>query len=371
MSEPELQTKQKRLRGFLDRHKLDGVLLWQRNNFAWITCGRDNHIVNASPQGVAAIYATKDGQRICLTSTIEAPRFELEELAGTGIEVIRFAWWDRSAQEKAAREVMGGKKIATDGDDLGLGLPRLPEDFAELRWSLTDEEIDRYRDGAKRASAAMEKACRRIKPGMTEHEVAGLLDHDVHAEGINPVVTLISADDRLPKFRHPIPTNLKIARHVMLVTCADFGGMISNLTRFVHFGPIPEELRKRHQAVCNIDAAVNLATRPGRTLGEVFKDLQAAYAREGHADQWQNHHQGGSTGYEGREALGVPGSNVKVVNNQAFAWNPSIVGAKSEDTVLITSARPPEVLTACSKDWPQIIGQADGQTLVRADILQM
>ena len=41
----------------------------------------------------------------------------------------------------------------------------LPGDFAELRWSLTEAEIARYREGAKRMSAAMEETCRQIKAG--------------------------------------------------------------------------------------------------------------------------------------------------------------------------------------------------------------
>jgi Xaa-Pro aminopeptidase len=371
MAHSELEVKQRRVVEFLDRHGLDGVMLWMRNNFAWITGGRDNHIVNASPVGVAAIVATREGSRSCLASTIEAPRMKLEELRGLGIEIVSFPWHDRAASHKTARDLIGGRKVAVDFDELWMGLPTLPGDFVQLRWSLTAEEMDRYRDGGRRASAAMERACREIKPGMTEHGVAGILDHHVHAAGCNPVVTLISSDERLPKFRHPIPTESKIRRHVMLVTCAEFGGLISNLTRFVHFGPLPDELKMKQQAVCNIDAAVNLATRPGRTLGDIFKDLQAAYAREGFADQWQYHHQGGSTGYAGREVLATPDSAVKVLENQAFAWNPSVVAAKSEDTVLVTG-KGIEVLTAKSRDWPEVTGDAgSGQTFPRARILQL
>jgi hypothetical protein len=59
---------------------------------------------------------------------------------------------------------------------------------------------------------------------------------------------------------------------------------------------------------------------------------------------------------------------VKVLENQAFAWNPSIVGAKQEDTILCTKDGI-EVLTAPSKDWPQITGRYEGKELQRADVL--
>ncbi|HVT90382.1 MAG TPA: M24 family metallopeptidase [Tepidisphaeraceae bacterium] len=363
----EIQTKQNRLSQFLDRHHLDGVILWQRNNFAWITGGCDNHVVNATPVGFAAIYATRDS-RTCLTTTIEAPRFRQEELVGRGIDVVDFPWWDRAASQKIVRDLIGSKKVATDSDELGMGLPSLPGDFAELRWSLLPDEIARYRDGAKRAAMAMEKACRQLKPGMTEFEAAGLLDHCIRDIGGKPTVNLIAADERAQKFRHAIPTATKIKKHVMLVICSDVAGLIANLTRWVHFGPLSDELKKKQQAIANIDTAANLLTRPGRTLGEIFKDIQAAYARENWPDQWKLHHQGGSTGYAGREVVATPDSAVKVVDNQAFAWNPSIVGAKCEDTVLLTNGRH-EVLTAHSKDWPAITGRFNDETLARADIL--
>lgn len=369
MAESELETKQVRLNSFLDRHKLDGVILWHRNNFAWITCGGDNHVVNSTPVGFAAILATRE-KRVCLANSIEAPRFKLEELVDKGIEVIDFPWWDAAATKKVVGEVLGKRKVATDADDFGLGLAALPGDFAELRWSLTGPEIERYRDGCRKAALALEKACRKLKPGMSEFEVAGIIDCHVRDTGSKPVVTLVAADERAEKFRHAIPTGHKIRKHVMCVTCAEGSGMIANLTRWVHFGPIPSDLQTKQQSICNIDAAVNLATRPGRTFGEIFTDLQSAYEREGWPDQWKLHHQGGSTGYAGREALGMPGSPIKVLENQAFAWNPSIVAAKSEDTVLVTS-KGIEVLTAHSGDWPTVEGRAGDRVLPRAGILEV
>jgi Xaa-Pro aminopeptidase len=375
--EPELQLKQSRLNAFLDRHGLDGVYLQRRNNFAWITGGRDNHILNASPAGVAAILATKDGKRVCFTNTIEGPRFAGEELAGLGIDVVAYLWHDPAAANKMLGEVIAGRRIAADVNDIGefnhmaTGMSKLPGDFDQLRWALTDGEIARYRDGGRRASMAMEKTCSALRPGMSEHEIAGVLDHEVHATGCNPVVTLVAVDDRIRMFRHPIPTNTKLSRHAMLVTCADLGGLISNLTRFVHFGPLPDDLKKRHQAVANVDATINFATTPGRTLGELFGVIAKAYSDNGFPGEEKLHHQGGSTGYNGRDVFAEPHTGVKVLDRQAFAWNPSITGTKSEDTIIVLGNKI-EVLTAASKDWPKVTGRTpDGRTLERADMLVM
>ena len=367
MADKEIQTKQRRLAEFLGRNQLDGVLLQTRGNFAWITGGRDNHIANNTETGVAAILATAD-QRVCLANNIESPRMEREELARTGVPVVYFPWHDRKKAAAKVTEVIAGRRVAADVDPLGLGLPPLPAGFNELRWSLTEEEVARYRHGGALASSAMEHACASLEFGESEYEVAGTLDYHLHRAGLTPLVTLVASDERIERFRHPIPTAKTVEQYVMLVTCAAYGGLISCLTRFVSFGPVPDVLEQKLQSVANVDAAINLATRPGRTLGELFQVLQKAYEANGNADQWKLHHQGGPTGYANREALGMPESTVTVRSNQAFAWNPSIPGMKCEDTVLCTDAGV-EVLTKHSEEWPTVVGQVEGKELRRADIL--
>jgi Xaa-Pro aminopeptidase len=369
----EIKTKMARVAEFLDRHHLDGVFLNHRASFAWITGGKDNHIAGTSPNGVAAILATRDS-RICFTNTIEAPRFRDEELAGTGIEVVAYTWYDPRSAQKMLKDLITGRKFAADPTDsgdfnrFGAGLTLLPDDFTHLRWSLTPQEIQRYREGGRRTSAAIEAACKKISRNMTEHEIAAVLDAEVHSRSLIPVVTLVAADDRVRNFRHPIPTDTRVSRYCMLVTCASFGGLISNMTRFVSFEPLSPEIRKKQQAVCNVDAAVNLSTRPGKTLGEMFSVIEKAYADNGHPGEFKLHHQGGSTGYAGRDVFAEPGSPVRVLPNQAFAWNPSITGVKSEDTIFCTETGI-EMITPIFPDWPKIRGEFAGQSLDRADIL--
>src|SRR5205823_13220042 len=120
--------------------------------------------------------------------------------------------------------------------------------FLELRWSLTDAEITRYREGGRRTNLAMQSAARDVKVNMTEHEVGGILDNYLRKQSLNPLVTLIAADDRIERFRHPIPTEKKIARYVMLVTCAEYRCLISCMTRFVHFCQTSSDLTKQIQS---------------------------------------------------------------------------------------------------------------------------
>jgi antitoxin VapB len=86
------------------------------------------------------------------------------------------------------------------------------------------------------------------------------------------------------------------------------------------------------------------ATLPGRTLAEAFADCRRFYAEEGFPDGWRDHHQGGTTGYASREVIATPEAHVEILAGQAFAWNPSLRGAKAEETFVLTEAGP-EILT--------------------------
>jgi antitoxin VapB len=94
-----------------------------------------------------------------------------------------------------------------------------------------------------------------------------------------------------------------------------------------------------------------------------------AYAETGFPDEWHLHHQGGPAGYEAREYIATPDSADVVSVGQAYAWNPSITGTKSEDTILVGEAGN-EVLTAI-ENWPTLPVTVDGQEIARPAILEM
>jgi antitoxin VapB len=110
------------------------------------------------------------------------------------------------------------------------------------------------------------------------------------------------------------------------------------------------------------------AARPGKSVSQVFAEARAAYSRNGYPDEWQLHHQGGAVGYQPREYIATPECAETVLANQAFAWNPSVRGTKSEDTMLVRE-QGFELLTAPSPAWPAVVIEEGGEPIPRADIL--
>jgi len=355
---------------YLQSRGLEAVILTRRCNFAWFTAGGLNHVGTASEFGAALLLITPE-KVVCITNGIEEPRLAAEELAGLDIALRAHGWWDLAEAERIWSAELGNRPAAADGPVPGVGraLSPLDADFNTLRYQLNEAELDRYRKLGPEVAAALETACRQARPGMTEHELAGRIARELMERGIRAPVVLVANEERVRRFRHPLPTGAKFTRYGMGVCSAERDGLNVSVSRLFAFGPIDEDLLRRHEAVCAVDAAMMAATRPGATLGEIFQACRTAYAQAGFADEWKRHHQGGLTGYLGRENRATPESPVRVLPNQAYAWNPSIAGTKSEDTILALPDRTEIIST--TGGWPMKGYPAGGQMWLRNEILRI
>lgn len=321
--------KEQRLADFCESKGCDGVVLRRRANIAWLTDGADVHCDTSTPLGVAALLWSPRRKTV-LCDTIEAPRMAEEEF-GREWKVQSWPWPQEPPPLPKGR-------WATDW----------PKDvIAPLRWSLTAADVRRYRALGRDAAEVVRSVMENILPGVTEHQIAGITGAMLRQRGIMPYVVLVAADRRVDCYRHPIPTANRLRRKLMVVVCAQRHGLIVSLTRLVHFGKPPAELRRKHQAVCRVDEALHAATKPGARWCDVLAEGVRAYQESGYGDEWLKHHQGGPTGYECRDFKATPREKRRVMHRQAVAWNPSITGTKSEDTTLSDG----EVLTVMP-GWP-------------------
>ena len=360
----EFNQKQDRIQVLLAERKLGALLLRRVSSFAWATCGAASYVNTATTNGEAALLITPSGRRL-ITSNIEATRLEQEEkLAAQGWE-FRVAPWHEA--QDAVAELTQGLRLGADVPYPGAA--DLSGDVARLRANLTPEEGERFRPLGRLCAEAMNSAVRAVRPGQTECQIAGLLAHEAECRGMQAIVNLIATDERIFAFRHPLPTDKKLERYAMLVLCGRRGGLVCSVTRLVHFGRLPDDLRRKAEAVAQADATFIAATRPGRTLGEIFRRATTAYAETGFPDEWRLHHQGGPAGYEPREYVATPDAADVVAVGQAYAWNPSITGTKSEDTILVGEVGN-EVLTAI-ENWPKLLVTVDGQAFARPAILEI
>jgi Xaa-Pro aminopeptidase len=249
-----------------------------------------------------------------------------------GLDVVEYEWHagpgDRVADLAGGSAVGADVPGPTEVDVAGLVAP--------LRYRLDDDAIERYRSVGADAASAVAAACAALTPEMTESEAAGAVTAACRAAGLFTPALMVGGADRLPRYRHPIPAGAPLGARALVVVCAERGGLYANLSRFVHFEPPDAELAAKLETCQGILARLRDATAPGRTLGDVFDDCRRFYAEAGVPDGWRHHHQGGLTGYRSREVVAAPGVAVPIAEGQAFAWNPSLPGAKAEETFLLS-----------------------------------
>jgi antitoxin VapB len=360
----ELETKLSRIRELLEQRKADMLLIRRSDNFAWATCGAASFVNQATDHGVAALLVTRSRQHL-ITDNIEAPRLEQEEqLVQQGWEFHVTPWHEARDRINDLRD---GLTLAADGvypDALDLSAELIP-----LRAALTIEETARFREIGAACGKAMDSAIRSVRPGMSEHEIAGQLAHEAWKLDLQPIVVLVAADVRIFRYRHPLPTALKLKQYAMLVLCGRRGGLIGSVTRLVHFGKLSVELQRKSECTANIDAQFILATRPERSLKEIIQVGINAYRETGYPEEWKLHHQGGLAAYAPREIIATPETDYHVLHGQAYAWNPSITGTKSEDTIIV-GEKSNEIITAIP-GWPTIEIHGNGEVIHRPAILEL
>jgi Xaa-Pro aminopeptidase len=368
----EVEEKQERLSRTAHDAGLDGVLLAAHHNIAWLTGGRSNRVDSSREAGTARLLVTTDGRRFALANAIEMPRIADEVLAGLDFQPIAYPWTDD--QDPAFAVAAARRALGTDAARLGADWP-LPDTvpfestIARTRALLTEAEIDRYRAFGKDAGRVVGDVCRALTPGDDEREIAHAVKHGlghVHARG---VVVLIGSDDRLRRYRHPVPTATRWRQVVLVAVCAERDGLVVALSRLVSAGAGAPELFARTRATAKVFGRLLDETRPGASGAHLYDVAAEAYAAVGFPQEELKHHQGGAIGYRAREWVAHPRSKEIVQRRQAFAWNPSITGSKMEDTALVVDETI-ELITA-TPDWPGIPITVQGKALEAADVWRL
>jgi antitoxin VapB len=358
----ELEAKHLKVLEWLREQKLAGVLIRRHENVAWLTGGAvELRVLTTGETGVGSLLVTAEGKRFYLTTENEAPRLHDEEFGALDFEPVLFPWYADETAEAAMR--LSGGPVGSDTPGAGL----TPVNLYPLRAALGETEIARYRWLGAETAAATVEALHEVEPGLSEYDLEALTAAGLLRRGILPSVALYAVDDRIFKYKHAVPRGARLKQYGMLNLCARKWGLVISITRFLHFGALPTELGARFEAAAQVNAALLNATRVGATSAELFKVAQAAYTAAGFPGEEKFHHQGGPTGYGEREWVATPKGTQVVVNNQAFAWNPSIRGGKVEDTVLLRDGVI-ENLTP-TPELPLLAASVEGSTYVAAGVL--
>ena len=220
----------------------------------------------------------------------------------------------------------------------------------------TNEEISKLKKAAKVADKCFEYICNNIKVGMTEKEIAKLMDGYMLSNGATGLSfeTIVGSGENSCKI-HSTPSDRKIEYGDIILL--DFGCIVeeycSDISRTIFVGEIKEEYKKIYETVLKAQLegvqkiVAGISTKEADLIcRNVIRDAGYDF----------NHAVGHGIGKEVHEepVLSWRKDDVVLENNMAFTIEPGIYlenkfGVRIEDTVILKDGVV-ETLNKVSKD---------------------
>lgn len=358
------------LRLFMASKGLQAVVLTKPANIAAFFRGAQSFLgFRQEPPGRIALCVTDEGVAL-LGNRTEVARIAEEELPWLD-NVTPYAFnWDEWSITASVEAFLNAKGMDRVGDDTGACGEDIGQALEHTYYPLSDEEVLSIHELGKDVGVTVESVAKGVERGVTEVQVAGDLAGRLVRQGIWPELLVVIADDRVKRLRHSIPKAIRIDRLALLSVTARRRGLYVSATRLVSLGPVDADLRRHQDASNRIEARAILCSKPGQRVGHIVKVMAEGFAGEGFQDEWTKHHHGGPCGFCGRDYKGTEHEPRCLTERQPVAWNPTIQGAKSEDTILTDSSRSvPQVITD-TETWAYYEATINGATIRRPSILE-
>ncbi len=218
-------------------------------------------------------------------------------------------------------------------------------DFALAQRAIKDEfELFCIKKAVKIADDALSKLIPEIKEGMTERQIAALLEYNMASLGSEKCAfdTIVASGVR-SSMPHAVPTDKKIEQGDLITIDfgACFGGYMSDITRTLWLGEPTEQLKELYFAVAKVQQSCVEKIAPGMCASDIDAFQRAEFEKLCLSD-YICHSLGHGVGLEIHEAptLSRLGSEILVpgmiVTVEPGLYIPGVGGVRIEDTVLVT-----------------------------------
>lgn len=229
--------------------------------------------------------------------------------------------------------------------------------LSAMRECKDEDEVALIRQAADMLNPALDAALASIRPGVTERDIARVLEEAMLAAGADGVAfethVLFGPASALP---HGSTGGRVLERGqvVLMDFGAQYRGYRSDITRTVCCGPWPDELARVYEVVLAANLAAIAAVKPGVALDEVDRAARRVIEEAGYGEYFI-HRTGHGLGLEIHEEPYVVAGNGKVlrpghvITIEPGVYLPGVGGVRIEDDVVVTETGC-SVLTSWTKE---------------------
>ena len=337
--------RQARLRAGAKLRNLDAVIVTPSTNLAYaanLSIGRSERLT--------ALLLLTDGPALLVTPSFEEANHKRDAV----VDEVKTWPEDGDPIALAARLLSGRKAIGIEGltaystavllaAATGARFEDATPAFDELRMVKTDEEQSFIRDAGRRTNAAIEATHKRLTPGMTERDVAGILGEEFTKQGAHgDGLVQFGPDSAYP---HGGPAERRLAKGdtVLIDAGCRTRGYSSDITRTVSFGPPSGEMRKVYATVDRAQMAGINALKAGAIPEEVDRAARKVIEDAGYGEFFL-HRLGHGLGMDGHEHPYLVHGNRRplvagnVVTIEPGIYIPGKFGVRIEDDYAVTPA---------------------------------
>jgi len=340
MNAEPLKKRRKNIRTQFRRQHVDAVLLTRPVNVTYVTgFSGDDSWALVSRNTVYLLTDsryTEQAQKECRQTSIVQRKDSMAEAAGRLLKRLRSIGAVGIEQTISLGSYQALKKHA------GIPLKATDGFIAEFR-SIKDEgEIAAIKAAAAVATTALAEAANCFGPGITESELAGIVDLEMRKRGCkNSFETIVAFGANASRPHHqPTQKKLKAKDTILIDFGARYHGYCCDITRCFVLGKATAAYRRIYEVVERAQAAAIETARAGVALTEVDAAARDVIRRSGLPVY--GHGSGHGLGLEIHETPFLKEqANGKLRAGQVITIEPGVyipgkLGVRIEDDILIT-----------------------------------
>ena len=361
MNTTSITRRIKGIRAELSSRRIDALVLTKPANVTYLTgfSGEDSWAVVTT----RAVYLltdsryTEQAQKECPLARIVERKDPIAQAGGKLVRKLKFA------ETVAVEKSISLDQYDTLKKNMDVPLKAVDGLVEDLRSVKDAEETAAIRAAAAIAATAFQRAVRHIRPGITESELAGILDLEMRRQGAKVgFETIVAFGPNASRPHHqPSPRKLNSRDTILIDFGARYNGYCCDITRSFAFGKPTAPYCRAYEVVEEAQAAAIRVAKAGVKLVDV--DAAARNAIRESGLPVYGHGTGHGFGLEIHEIPFLKeGAKGELKAGQIITIEPGIylpgrLGVRIEDDILITENGCELLTRACPRQSPLQTGR--------------